>query len=110
MTADPRIAPTARVIPVLSYGEVGELAYFGAKVLHPKTVQPMIERGSPVRVRNTFNPTHTGTLIQPQSEITAGAGHAVTAIKDVRLLFVEGGGTVGVAGGAGRPSLSVDPA
>ena len=56
MTADPRIAPTARVIPALSYGEVGELAYFGAKVLHPKTIQPMIERGAPVRVRNTLQP------------------------------------------------------
>src|SRR5258708_3981938 len=67
MTADPRVAPTARVIPVLSYGEVGELAYFGAKVLHPKTVQPMIDRGSPVLVLSTFNPTHMGTLIQPQS-------------------------------------------
>ncbi len=107
MTADPRVAPTARVIPVLSYGEVGELAYFGAKVLHPKTVQPMIDRGSPVRVRNTFNPTHTGTLIQPQSEITAGAVKAVTAIKDVSLISVEGRGMVGVPGIAGRTFMAV---
>jgi aspartokinase/homoserine dehydrogenase 1 len=107
MTADPRIAPTARVIPVLSYGEVGELAYFGAKVLHPKTVQPMIDRGSPVRVRNTFNPSHMGTLIQPQSEITAGAVKAVTAIKDVSLISVEGRGMVGVPGIAGRTFMAV---
>jgi aspartokinase/homoserine dehydrogenase 1 len=107
MTADPRVAPTARVIPVLSYGEVGELAYFGAKVLHPKTVQPMIDRGSPVRVRNTFNPTHTGTLIQPQSEITAGAVKAVTAIKSVSLISVEGRGMVGVPGVAGRTFMAV---
>ncbi len=107
MTADPRIAPTARVIPVLSYGEVGELAYFGAKVLHPKTVQPMIDRGLPVRVRNTFNPTHMGTLIQPQSEITAGAVKAVTAIKDVSLISVEGQGMVGVPGIAGRTFMAV---
>lgn len=107
MTADPRIAPTARVIPVLSYGEVGELAYFGAKVLHPKTVQPMIDRGSPVRVRNTFNPSHPGTLIQPQSEITAGAVKAVTAIKDVSLISVEGRGMVGVPGIAGRTFMAV---
>lgn len=107
MTADPRIAPTARVIPVLSYGEVGELAYFGAKVLHPKTVQPMIERGSPVRVRNTFNPSHVGTLIQPQSEITAGAVKAVTAIKNVSLISVEGRGMVGVPGIAGRTFMAV---
>src|SRR5258707_2299796 len=107
MTADPRVAPTARVIPVLSYGEVGELAYFGAKVLHPKTVQPMIDRGLPVRVRNTFNPTHLGTLIQPQSEITAGAVKAVTAIKDRSLISVEGRGMVGVPGIAGRAFMAV---
>src|SRR2546423_14885450 len=107
MTADPRIAPTARVIRVLSYGEVGELAYFGAKVLHPKTVQPMIDRGSPVRVRNTFNPTHIGTLVQPQSEIAAGAVKAVTAIKDVSLISVEGRGMVGVPGIAGRTFMAV---
>lgn len=106
MTTDPRLVPTARVIPTLSYGEVGELAYFGAKVLHPKTVQPMIDRGSPVRVRNTFNPTHTGTLIKPQSEITQGAVKAVTVIKDVSLISVEGRGMVGVPGVAGRTFLA----
>lgn len=107
MTTDPRIVPTARVIPVLSYGEVGELAYFGAKVLHPKTVQPMIDRGAPVRVRNTFNPTHLGTLIQPQAEITPGAVKAVTLIRDVSLLSVEGRGMVGVPGIAGRTFMAV---
>ena len=54
MTADPRIAPDARVIPVISYAEVGELAYFGAKVLHPRTIRPVIEREIPVWVKNTF--------------------------------------------------------
>lgn len=107
MTTDPRIVPTARVIPVLSYGEVGELAYFGAKVLHPKTVQPMIDREAPVRVRNTFNPSHPGTLIQPQSEITQGAVKAVTVIRDVSLVSVEGRGMVGVPGLAGRTFMAV---
>jgi len=107
MTTDPRIVPTARVIPILSYGEVGELAYFGAKVLHPKTVQPMIDRETPVRVRNTFNPTHLGTLIQPQSEITPGAVKAITVIKDVSLVSVEGRGMVGVPGIAGRTFMSI---
>lgn len=106
MTTDPRIVPTAKVIPVLSYGEVGELAYFGAKVLHPKTVQPMIDRGSPVRVRNTFNPTHMGTLIQPQAEISPGAIKAVTMIRDVSMVSVEGRGMVGVPGIAGRTFMS----
>jgi aspartate kinase len=67
----------------------------------------MIDRGSPVRVRNTFNPTHLGTLIQPQSEITAGAVKAVTAIKDVSLISVEGRGMVGVPGIAGRTFMAV---
>ncbi|CAG0984209.1 aspartate kinase [Anaerolineae bacterium] len=107
MTTDPRIVPTARVIPVLSYGEVGELAYFGAKVLHPKTVQPVIDKGAPVRVRNTFNPTHLGTLIQQQSEITQGAVKAVTIIRDVSLVSVEGRGMVGVPGIAGRTFMAV---
>ena len=107
MTADPRIAPTARVIPALSYGEVGELAYFGAKVLHPKTIQPMIERGSPVRVRNTFNPTHPGTFIRPQSEMITGVIKAVTSIKNVSLVSVEGRGMVGVPGIAGRTFMAV---
>jgi aspartate kinase len=60
MTADPRVVPTARVIPELSYSEVGELAYFGAKVLHPKTIRPIIERGIPLWVKNTFNPDLQG--------------------------------------------------
>ncbi|MDW8300770.1 MAG: aspartate kinase [Anaerolineae bacterium] len=107
MTTDPRIVPTARVIRTLSYGEVGELAYFGAKVLHPKTVQPMIDRESPVRVRNTFNPSDLGTLIQPQAEITPGAVKAVTLIRDVSLISVEGRGMIGVPGVAGRTFMAV---
>lgn len=106
LTTDPRIVPTARVIPVLSYGEVGELAYFGAKVLHPKTIQPVIDKNVPVRVRNTFNPSHPGTLIQSQAEITVGAVKAVTAIKDVSLVSVEGQGMVGVPGIAGRTFMA----
>ncbi len=107
MTTDPRLVPTARVIRTLSYGEVGELAYFGAKVLHPKTVQPMIDREAPVRVRNTFNPTDPGTLIQPQAQITPGAVKAVTVIRDVSLISVEGRGMVGVPGVAGRTFMAV---
>jgi aspartate kinase len=106
MTTDPRIVPTARVIPALSYGEVAELAYFGAKVLHPKTVQPMIDREAPIRVRNTFNPSHAGTLIQPQSEFTEGAMKAVTIVREVSLVSVEGRGMVGVPGIAGRTFMA----
>ena len=63
MTADPRVVPDARTLDTLSYREMSELAYFGAKVLHPKTVLPALERGIPIRIRNTFNPSHPGTLV-----------------------------------------------
>jgi aspartate kinase len=107
MTTDPRLAPDARVLDTLSYAEVGELAYFGAKVLHPKTVQPIVDRGVPMRVRNTFNPTHPGTLIQPELEIIPGVVKAVTIVKDVHLLSVEGRGMMGVPGIAGRTFMAV---
>jgi bifunctional aspartokinase / homoserine dehydrogenase 1 len=107
MTTDPRLASAARVLPVLSYAEVAELAYFGAKVLHPKTVQPIVERGVPLRVRNTFNPEHPGTLVQPTQEVAPGVIKAVSIIKDVALLNVEGRGMIGVPGIAGRTFTAV---
>ena len=106
MTTDPRLVAEARVLPVLSYAEVGELAYFGAKVLHPKTVQPIVDRGVPLRVRNTFNPTHMGTLVQPNSDIAPGVIKAVTIVKDVQMLSVEGRGMIGVPGIAGRTFMA----
>ncbi|MCD4685664.1 MAG: aspartate kinase, partial [Anaerolineae bacterium] len=107
MTADPRMVPDARVIPVLSYGEVGEMAYFGAKVLHSKTVQPLIERDIPVRVKNTFNPTHEGTLILNREETAPNTVKAVTAIRDVSLITVAGRGMMGVPGIAARTFAAV---
>jgi len=107
MTTDPRLVPDARVIPVLSYREVGELAFFGAKVLHPKTVLPVIERGMPILVRNTFNPAHPGTRIQPESQRAAGVIKAITIIPDVHLITVAGRGMMGVPGIAGRTFSAV---
>jgi len=107
MTADPRAVPDARVIPVLSYGEVGEMAYFGAKVLHAKTVQPLVERGIPIRVKNTFNPRAEGTLITGQERTAPGAVKAVTAIRDVSLITVTGRGMIGVPGIAARTFAAV---
>src|SRR3954454_24333859 len=78
MTADPRVVPTARVIATLSFEEIGELAYFGAKVLYPKTIRPLIERDIGLVVRNTFNPTHPGTAIVRQSRVVEGTIKAVT--------------------------------
>jgi aspartate kinase len=107
MTADPRIVPDARVIPILSYSEVGELAYFGAKVLHPRTIRPVIERGIPLWVKNTFHPEHPGTRIVRESRNTHGTVKAVTAIDHLSMVTVEGRGMMGVPGIAARTFAAV---
>ncbi len=106
MTADPRLDKRARVLPYISYNEVGELAFYGAKVLHPKTVQPILEKGIPCRVRNTFNPRHPGTLIGRNGEPASTVIKAVTSIRNVSLLTVSGKGMLGVPGIAGRTFLA----
>ncbi len=106
MTTDPRIDKRARVLPYVSYQEVGELAFYGAKVLHPKTVQPILNKGIPMRVRNTFNPSHPGTLIGPDSQPSQTVIKAVTSIRSVSLLTVSGKGMIGVPGIAGRTFLA----
>ncbi|HSH01296.1 MAG TPA: aspartate kinase [Anaerolineae bacterium] len=103
MSADPRITPNARSIPTLTYREVGELAYYGARVLHPKTIRPCIEKGIPLRIKNTFNPDHPGTVIVKEHiDDHAGAVKAVTAINDLSLITVGGRGMMGVPGIAAR--------
>lgn len=106
MTTDPRLDKRARVLPLVSYQEVGELAFYGAKVLHPKTVQPILDKGIPIWVRNTFNPQHPGTLIRENGEQTKTVIKAVTSIKNVSLLTVSGKGMIGVPGIAGRTFLA----
>jgi aspartokinase/homoserine dehydrogenase 1 len=107
MTSDPRIVPEAQVIPTLSYSEVSELAYFGAKVLHPRTIRPVVERGIPLWVKNTFNPTFPGTRIVREAESTAVTVKAVTAIEGLSLVTVEGRGMMGVPGIAARTFAAV---
>ncbi|MFZ9858782.1 MAG: aspartate kinase [Roseiflexaceae bacterium] len=102
MTTDPRLVKSAKVLDRLSYAEMSELAYFGAKVLHPKTIRPVIERGIPIRIRNTFNPAHEGTLVTRQAEATQHAIRAVTVIRNMNLITVEGRGMIGVQGVAAR--------
>jgi aspartate kinase len=102
MTADPRLVPTAKSIASLTYREVSELAYYGANVLHPKTMRPCIENGIPLRIKNTFNPDHPGTVIVPQTNEKNGAIKAVTAIKQLSLITVEGKGMIGIPGIAAR--------
>ncbi|MCY3779151.1 MAG: aspartate kinase [Chloroflexi bacterium] len=106
MTTDPRLDKRARVLPYVSYQEIGELAFYGAKVLHPKTVQPIIFRGIPLRVRNTFNPGHQGTLVGERPQASATVIKAVTGIRDVSMLTVSGRGMLGVPGIAGRTFLA----
>ncbi|MDI6860276.1 MAG: aspartate kinase, partial [Methanocellales archaeon] len=102
MTADPRIVPEARTLSVISYLEAMELSYFGAKVLHPKTIEPAIQKGIPVRVRNTFNPEHPGTLIIKAHEEIKDIVKAVTLIQNVALINISGSGMAGTPGVAGR--------
>jgi len=107
MTADPRLVPDARVIPVLSYSEVSELAYFGAKVLHPKTILSTVHRGIPVWVKNTFNPTSPGTCILRRPENSSTTIKAVTAIEGLSMVTIEGRGMLGVPGIAARTFSAV---
>jgi aspartokinase/homoserine dehydrogenase 1 len=110
MTADPRLVPGATTIERLTYREIAELAYFGAKVVHPKTIRPVIEAGIPLRVRNTFNPQHAGTQLTANgagpAPVAPGREYkdfkAVTAIHGQRLVTIEGRGMLGVPGVAAR--------
>jgi bifunctional aspartokinase / homoserine dehydrogenase 1 len=102
LTADPRLVPEARTIPEISYREAAELAYFGAKVLHPKTLRPLMPAGIPVWIRNSFTPERTGTKITPQGRSIGGGVKALTAISDVALITVGGPGIVGVPDVVGR--------
>jgi aspartate kinase len=102
LTADPRLVPDARTIPVISYREAAELAYFGAKVLHPKTLSPVIHAAIPVWIRNSFSPEKPGTKITPEGRSIGGGVKALTAIRDVTLISVGGPGIVGLPDVVGR--------
>ncbi len=88
MTGDPRLVPDARVLEEVTYSEAAELAYNGAKVLHPRTLAPLIERQIPVWSKNSFAPEKPGTRIVPKIESARGP-HAVTSMSDVALLSIE---------------------
>jgi aspartate kinase len=102
MTADPRVVPDAHTIPRLSYAEVGEMAYFGANVLHPHAMRPARQKGIPLRILNTFDPDHPGTLISKNSDTSNRTVKAITAIRDLSLITIEGSGMIGVPGVAAR--------
>ncbi len=106
LTADPRVVGDARTLDQVSYLEMSELAYFGAKVLHPKTTLPAIERGIPLRIKNTFNPTHPGTLVVANVDANGVTGRlqlrGVTSIDRQSLVTIAGRGMLGVPGIAAR--------
>ena len=94
-TADPRLVPEARTLSEISYNEAAELAYFGAKVLHPNTLRPVTAAGVPVWIRNSFDPKQPGTKITARRKSSGGV-KALTAIRDVTLITVGGPGIVGL--------------
>jgi aspartate kinase len=102
LTADPRLVPEARTIPEISYREAAELAYFGAKVLHPKTLRAVMPQEIPVWIRNSFAPERPGTKITPQGRSSGGGAKALTAIGDVSLIALGGPAIVGLPDVVGR--------
>lgn len=95
LTADPNLVRDARPIPTLSYPEAAELSYFGAKVIHPRTMVPAAARNIPIRILNTFEPDFPGTLISTEPGPRDNAVRALTSIGKAMLITVEGAGLVG---------------
>lgn len=98
MTADPNNVSNARIIPHISYQEAMELSHFGAKVIYPPTIQPVLKRNIPVRVKNTFAPNEAGTLIDSTVAHNGGIVRGITSINNIALLGLEGSGMVGIPG------------
>ena len=90
LTADPKVVPQARTLPELTYVEAAQLSYFGAEVLHPKTVKPLVDRGIPLRIRNTFNPQHPGTLIVERPAHQHSGPRAIITSKGLSAIAVVG--------------------
>lgn len=98
MTCDPRICGEARTIPVLSYEEAAELAYFGAKVLHPKTIKPAVDHGIPVRVCNTFEPEEIGTMVLSRSGEAPSKIKSIAHKKNITILRITSARMLGSYG------------
>lgn len=98
MTCDPRICAEARTIPILSYEEAAELAYFGAKVLHPKTIKPAVDHHIPVRVCNTFEPNEIGTMILTESGEAPNKIKSIAHKKNITILRITSARMLGAYG------------
>jgi bifunctional aspartokinase / homoserine dehydrogenase 1 len=101
LSADPRLVPEAQWVPSLSFEEACELAYFGAQVLHPRSLQPVMSANIPLRIRNSFKPEHPGSVIS-KTPSTQPPVKGVSAITDLALVTIEGTGLMGVPGTAER--------
>ncbi len=102
MSADPKLVPHARIIPEISYQEAIELSFFGAKVLHPKTIQPVIRQKIPVWIKNTFNPSCPGTKIGPSPANGARGVKAITSVSKSQLITLSAKGSLTFAGLAAK--------
>ncbi|HXD76638.1 MAG TPA: bifunctional aspartate kinase/homoserine dehydrogenase I [Puia sp.] len=98
MTADPRLVSNVRLIPRISYQEAMELSHFGAKVIYPPTIQPVMRKNIPVWIRNTFSPADPGTVIEREALHNGGSIRGISSIPRIALLSLEGSGMVGIPG------------
>jgi bifunctional aspartokinase / homoserine dehydrogenase 1 len=98
MTADPRMVTNIKLIPKISYQEAMELSHFGAKVIYPPTIQPVMSKNIPVWIKNTFAPQDEGTVIQNESTKNGSAIRGISSINKISLLSLEGSGMVGIPG------------
>jgi len=98
MTADPRIVRNIREIPHITYREAMELSHFGAKVIYPPTIQPVLQKNIPIFIKNTFAPDDYGTLIEAEVKVEKEIIRGITSIDKISLLSLEGSGMVGIPG------------
>ena len=98
MTADPRLVTNIKHIPQISYQEAMELSHFGAKVIYPPTIQPVMKKGIPVWIKNTFAPEESGTVIKNEATATGTSIQGISSINHIVLLSLEGSGMVGIPG------------
>ncbi|HUM64955.1 MAG TPA: bifunctional aspartate kinase/homoserine dehydrogenase I, partial [Chitinophagaceae bacterium] len=98
MTADPRLTANARIIPHISYQEAMELSHFGAKVIYPPTIQPVMTKNIPVWIKNTFAPQDAGTLIESVAQRNGNIVRGISSINNIALLSLEGSGMIGIPG------------
>src|SRR5258706_1448876 len=98
MTADPRLVSNVKVIPHISYQEAMELSHFGAKVIYPPTIQPVMNKNIPVWIKNTFMPADEGTLIESSATKNGNIVRGISSINSIALISLEGSGMIGIPG------------